>query len=488
MLAAVSQAYLVILCTLAGAALLPGLFGWHGTVVQTGSMQPHIAPGDVVVLSPLAEQDLIPMNAVVRFSTTAPDGTGQERTPVLHRVTAAHDDGTYTTAGDANPDPDLKPLHREQITGMGRLLVPYIGLPGLWWNTGDYLPLSLWLAGTLLALIAVSRIRLHDPENHDSGHDESATGPLGTEDTKERVSHAPPHRPAPPHTGDSEPENDRDKVLAWISGPAFHNAESAPATGRRVARRAVFGLAGTAALTGLAASPDTRSNAALTARTSTGTSFATASSFPPSLGRAAAFALLAQVKVEDRLTGKNPVASSVSGLIGTSTSGSTITGYPTTHLNSKDAIDAMTDARALFSELKAKTATTTLATPSLSGTITPGVYSYPSGDLTLGNLTLDAKGDPHAVFIIRAKSLATASSSPGTTISLVNGTKLGNVFWCADNTAKILANNKVEGTWIAGRTAQSDGGITLKGRLIAVGDSSTTGNISTSSDTIAIPT
>ena len=43
-----SRLYLGVMLCLALFAVLPILFGWHGTVVQSGSMEPHISRGDVV--------------------------------------------------------------------------------------------------------------------------------------------------------------------------------------------------------------------------------------------------------------------------------------------------------------------------------------------------------------------------------------------------------------------------------------------------------
>jgi hypothetical protein len=59
-------------------------------------------------------------------------------------------------------------------------------------------------------------------------------------------------------------------------------------------------------------------------------------------------------------------------------------------------------------------------------TLNPGVYT--GGGLALsGTLTLDAQGDPNAVFVFQASStLVTKSSSR---VALVNGAAACNVFW-----------------------------------------------------------
>ncbi|MHA7243984.1 Ig-like domain-containing protein [Paeniglutamicibacter antarcticus] len=66
---------------------------------------------------------------------------------------AENTDGTFVTAGDANVEVDSTPINREQISGQARLLIPYIGLPGLWLRNGDFIALMLW---SLLTSVAVA--------------------------------------------------------------------------------------------------------------------------------------------------------------------------------------------------------------------------------------------------------------------------------------------------------------------------------------------
>jgi signal peptidase I len=94
------------------------LFGWTPTVVVSGSMSPVMDRGDVVLLGPVDGRP--GPGTVVAYQ--ARDGM------VVHRVVSAGADGTYTTKGDANPDIDSTPVRHDQLLGVGRLLVPYIGL------------------------------------------------------------------------------------------------------------------------------------------------------------------------------------------------------------------------------------------------------------------------------------------------------------------------------------------------------------------------
>lgn len=149
-----SRLYLGVMLSLALIAVLPALLGWHGTVVQSGSMEPHISAGDVVLAAAFGPDQKVPVGGVVEFTSPAeaePGGVGKTR---LHRIVAESPDGTYVTAGDANAQADSTPLERGQITGQARLLVPSIGLPGLWLGLGNLPVLALWSVLTLLAVVA----------------------------------------------------------------------------------------------------------------------------------------------------------------------------------------------------------------------------------------------------------------------------------------------------------------------------------------------
>ncbi|SDT51654.1 signal peptidase I [Pseudarthrobacter equi] len=168
-----SRLYLGILLSLALFAVLPALLGWHGAVVQSGSMEPHISPGDVVLASDLDPAQPVPLGRVVQFrSPASAEPSGVEKTR-LHRIVTANDDGTYVTAGDANADVDSTPLTRGQITGQARLLVPGVGLPGLWLGSGNFPPLALWSVITLAAVVAA----VFGGSNHGRDRSPGAGGP-----------------------------------------------------------------------------------------------------------------------------------------------------------------------------------------------------------------------------------------------------------------------------------------------------------------------
>ncbi|MCZ2404997.1 signal peptidase I [Paenarthrobacter sp. Z7-10] len=306
MLVTLARVYLMFLISLTALALVPALFGGHGSIVQSGSMKPAISPGDVVLSTSLPQGSPVPVGRVVQFhspSEAEPDGVAKLR---LHRVIAVNQDGTYKTAGDANADADSDPLTRAQITGEARLLIPFVGLPGYWMATGHFAPLVLWVLLTLTALAVL----IFD-------------------------------RPTPA----AGPPDD----------PQTHT------------RRRFFVLGGVTAITTLVMIPHPRATAAFTSRTSNvASTWKVASQASLSIGRATGYALLASSGITNN--GFFGGGTYISGSIGTSP-GTTITGFYNWNVsgsadrNTTAARNAQTDALALYSAAGIRTTTATRPPP-----------------------------------------------------------------------------------------------------------------------------
>jgi signal peptidase I len=129
---------------------LPWAFlGWSPTLVTSGSMEPLVTPGDVVMIRPASPEALIP-NTVVLYDR--PD-TGR----VLHRILEQLPDGTFRTGGDANSVPDSAFVHAEDIQGAAVLAVPWIGRPSLWLSEQRLPHLTATAAGLLTAILLAPR-------------------------------------------------------------------------------------------------------------------------------------------------------------------------------------------------------------------------------------------------------------------------------------------------------------------------------------------
>ena len=98
-------------------------------------------------------------------------------------------------------------------------------------------------------------------------------------------------------------------------------------------------------------------------------------------------------------------------------------------------------------------------------TLTPGVYSS-GGELQItGALTLDANGDPNAVFVFQTPStLVTATDS---TVVLVDGAQACNVYWQVTSSATIGVRSQFAGTLIALTDISLNTQATVQGRMLA---------------------
>ncbi|HEV2759647.1 MAG TPA: ice-binding family protein, partial [Acidimicrobiales bacterium] len=97
-------------------------------------------------------------------------------------------------------------------------------------------------------------------------------------------------------------------------------------------------------------------------------------------------------------------------------------------------------------------------------TLAPGVYKADAFTIT-GTLTLDAQGDPDAVWIFQAGStLITAVNS---NVTLINGAQACNVFWQVGSSATLGVGSTFIGTILALTDITANTNATVQGRLLA---------------------
>jgi hypothetical protein len=98
-------------------------------------------------------------------------------------------------------------------------------------------------------------------------------------------------------------------------------------------------------------------------------------------------------------------------------------------------------------------------------TLGPGVYASGSTLALAGVLTLDAGGDPDAVFILQAGStLGTAADSE---VSLTGGAQACNVYWQVGSSATLGAGSLLRGSILAHTSVTAGAGVTIHGRALA---------------------
>lgn len=166
-----ARVYRAMLLTLVIAAMLPTLWDWSSYVVRSGSMEPVISVGDVVITQPFNTTSPVPVGRVMLF--TPPDAVAP-RENRLHRVVENLGAGSYITAGDANRNDDATPVPAANFNGRAIICVPFIGLPLVWLSTGNLALLMSWVLGTMLALYFSSRPSCH-AKHRRRGHGSDAT-------------------------------------------------------------------------------------------------------------------------------------------------------------------------------------------------------------------------------------------------------------------------------------------------------------------------
>jgi Ice-binding-like len=181
------------------------------------------------------------------------------------------------------------------------------------------------------------------------------------------------------------------------------------------------------------------------------------------LGTAESFSVLAGSTIE------NTGSTTMSGDLGLSP-GSSVTGAPHvlggTHEDDAVAIGAKTALTTAYNDAASRESSGSAGTDLASQSFTPGVYTASSSLLlSSGTVTLNAQGNPNAVFIFQVKEALTTSSN--TSVSLVNEAKACNVFWQIGSSATLGTGTHFVGTIMAKASITANSAATIEGRLLA---------------------
>ncbi len=199
-------------------------------------------------------------------------------------------------------------------------------------------------------------------------------------------------------------------------------------------------------------------------------SFTTGSSacgqLPVNLGSASGFAVVAGSTVT------NTGGTIVTGDVGLSP-GSDVVGFPpgsivgTLHVSDTAAAGAISDLTIAYNDAAGRTLCPVSVSGNLGGmTLAPGLYKSTSGlEITSGDLTLDAQGNPNAVFIFQMAS--TLATSPGLKVILAGGAQAKNIFWQVGTSATLEVNSTMVGTIMADQSISLATGAILEGRALA---------------------
>jgi hypothetical protein len=186
----------------------------------------------------------------------------------------------------------------------------------------------------------------------------------------------------------------------------------------------------------------------------------------PSLGAAQSFSVLGG----STITNTGPTV--VTGNLGLSP-GTAVTGFPpglvvggTIHAANAAALAAQNSVTIAYNDLAARPCTQVLTGQNLGGlTLTPGVYCFASSAQLTGTLTLNALGNANAVFIFQIGSTLTTAS--GSSVVLINGGSLCNIFWQIGSSATLGTATSFAGNILALTSITLTTGANVTGRALA---------------------
>lgn len=197
----------------------------------------------------------------------------------------------------------------------------------------------------------------------------------------------------------------------------------------------------------------------------------------PSLGTAGSFAVLAGSTVTNVPTstiigdvGLSPATGAGIGVTclevtGTIYSVDAAGPLPCRVTNPSLLTTAKSDLTIAYNNLAGQACDATISADLGGMTLNPGVYCSASSMGLTGILTLDALGDPNAVWVFQmGTTLITASNS---SVDIINGGQACNVFWQVGSAATLGTNSDFKGTIIADQAITLNTGANLEGRALA---------------------
>jgi signal peptidase len=117
--------------------------------VYTGSMEPTIPVGGIVVIKPI-DPETLKIGDIICFQLSEP-------TSITHRIKNITDQG-FITQGDANEDPDQWIVKKENVIGKAIFTIPFIGYLGYFVRTPIGFILLILLPASVIIIMEIRNI------------------------------------------------------------------------------------------------------------------------------------------------------------------------------------------------------------------------------------------------------------------------------------------------------------------------------------------
>jgi hypothetical protein len=205
------------------------------------------------------------------------------------------------------------------------------------------------------------------------------------------------------------------------------------------------------------------------------------------LGAAGAFAVMATSDIVS--SGPTVINGDVGLAPGTSQGIPTPQVNGTIHVNDSAVLAAQAALLAAYNDAVGRSVSPGVLPGNMGGlTFTPGLYVNSTSVLISGAgsgniVTLDAQGDPNAIFIFKMGT--TLTTGPSAQVVLAGGAKATNIYWQVGSSATLNTATQFKGNILASVTITVNTGSIIEGRLL--GGSNTDGSVTINSSTVTLP-
>lgn len=140
---------------LQSAGRIPDIMGYRLYVVQSGSMEPDIQTGSLVISKRVSPKDL-KVGDVITFKSK-----DESTTLVTHRIeqiTKENEELSFITKGDANEVVDLEPIKQGNVIARVKYDIPYLGYMTDFIKTKQGMLLVVIIPAIALLLIEIFKL------------------------------------------------------------------------------------------------------------------------------------------------------------------------------------------------------------------------------------------------------------------------------------------------------------------------------------------